>query len=259
MGSFGWRKRTKEARAWLFTLLFLAACVIGLSLYRERHSIRETPEKKSGALPNPATQTQQNPTGMVKGKEAVAAKASDDSSETTSEKLKKPVRFWALDKALLGSYLHDADLGQAGAILDLLEGRDKEQALAALREVMNDTASPGRLQALQLLLNWSKLEPDTLEGVFVSALDDVDSGCALVAVGTLVGRTDEQAISLLTKAYQEGETERRLMIVQSVSPDSAASQILNQAAADLDPTVRSSALAILSPPGDEELQQSPIP
>lgn len=167
---------------------------------------------------------------------------------------KSTARFWELDPRVRGTYLSVAQPAPLARMLDSLTGREKENALNALREMMSDRTDPGRQQALEALLNWKTLGEETLLSVFAGAISDPDPAFVSVAIANLASREDREASSVLTRSYLSGEASTRLLIVQSVGLDSPLSSLLHQAATDPDENVRTTALAILSPGNDKSSQ-----
>jgi len=151
------------------------------------------------------------------------------------------------DEATLRDDLRDADSVIVSAAFDALAARDKDAAVDALLEVIDDTAEPSRLQALQLLLSSLDAEEATLTATLRAALEDPDFAFVASAVGALAGRSDAEALSALAEALRDGDVSTRLLIVQSIAGNSSAAPLLQEGQNDPDETVRNAATAILLP------------
>jgi hypothetical protein len=164
--------------------------------------------------------------------------------------------FWQIDQNARGKYLHQADLAAEALHLESLGEEEQKVASEALVELVNEVTEPARLQALHLLLNWSKLDEETLARTVQNALTDADESFAGLAVAILTSRTDEQAARVLTQAYRGADAKGRLAIVQLVQVDSLAAPLLQQARNDPDTSVRSAAIANLKTPPRVTTQSS---
>lgn len=250
--------------------VIVAGCLVGVLLHwsRSRDQLPETRQPEAAGLDREA-RPQSLADSAAKSKPvqsgdrtAVGSQQVEGSEESISvaepepSKVVNPSTFWKMETPMLGVYLRDADPAAVARYLETLNGRDQDNALQALRKVLDDTTSLGRLEALQLLVNWSKLNAETLTGVLDTALRDPNPAFANIAVGTLAGRSDEQATTVLAKLFREGDTPTRLLVVESIPKDGRAAPLLNEAVSDADETIRKTAVATLFPPSDEELLAS---
>ena len=159
-----------------------------------------------------------------------------------------PTRFWEIEPHSRGKYLYQADLAAEALHLESVGAEEQNAALSALVELTNEVTEPARLQALHLLLSWSKLDDAFLTRTFQKALTDPDDTFANMAVSILTSRTDPQAARILAHAYPAADAKARLAIVQLIQADSLAAPLLQEAQNDPDPSVRTAAIAILKPP-----------
>jgi HEAT repeat protein len=153
----------------------------------------------------------------------------------------------AADDPTFRYHLRDADPAVGAAAFDALGVRNKEAAVEALLDVVNDPAEPARLQALQLLLGSPEAGEATLAATLRTALADPDSAIVACAVQELGGRDDAEAISALAEALGAGDLPTRLLIVQSIASNTSAVPLLHQGLEDPDETVRTAATAVLFP------------
>jgi HEAT repeat protein len=153
----------------------------------------------------------------------------------------------AADDATFRYHLRDPDPAVGAAAFDALGVRNKEAAVGALLEVVNDPTEPVRLQALQLLLGSLEAGEATLAATLRTALADPDSAIVACAVQELGGRDDAEAISALAEALGAGDLPTRLLIVQSIASNTSAVPLLHQGLEDPDETVRTAATAVLFP------------
>lgn len=254
-----------SSRRFYLLLVLVGGCLLAALLYWNR-----PPEDRSRAadpISEPTTshgQLDPAPPPLSPGR--ALAEVDEDSPIVQSAAVEpaatplmriEPSNFWKADRVTLGAHLKDADLAVFAKALDTVNSADERAALEAFQDVFRDPTSPGRAQALHLLLGYQKLEEKTLRTIFQEALEDPDTTIGRAAVGTLVGRQDELAIATLSSAYNEGDTSTRLLIVESLATDSAAVAILHAALGDPEEMVRISATTILSPASDEALQVSP--
>jgi len=232
-----------KRRAWLISVFLIAGCSAAVLLYWLRpvpasNTARATAKEVD---PRPA-QTSDSKGSGPELRPITVATANPEAPGTASH----GERFWEMTPKMRGAYLSGADPSALASTLDSLAGKDKENALQTLREIINDPAQSAREEVLQLLLGGSKIDDDTMRGVFTTALHDPNVAMTGLAVGLLAARNDEQAVSTLSSAYNEGDASTRLLIVEALSSESAAAPILQKALSDADEDVRYSASSILS-------------
>ena len=153
----------------------------------------------------------------------------------------------ATDQATLQYYLRDADPIISASAFNALGLRDKDAAVEATVDVLNDTGEPVRLQALQLLLGSPDLDEATSAGILRTVLEDPDPAFVACAAQELGGRDDEEALSALAEVLGTGDLPTRLLIVQSIANNTSAAPLLYRGLEDPDESVRSAARAILFP------------
>jgi len=151
------------------------------------------------------------------------------------------------DQVTLRDYLRDADPIIAAAAFAALGVIDKQAAVKALRDVVNDTAEPVRLQALQLLLSSPDVDEATRAAIHRAALQDPDPAFIAYAVQELGGRNDQEALRDLAEAFDTGDITTRLLIVNSIANNTSATHLLYQGLNDPDERVRNAVMAALHP------------
>jgi hypothetical protein len=254
--------KSEQPRIWLIGAFVAAGCLSALLLYWVRPQQRLTgterpalevrieeplPPVREGVLSKrAASQPDSKPGNVVENAELRSVATSGAGVGVT--------KFWELEPGMRGTHLSLSEPSSLAAILDSLTGKEKETALQALRETVDDQANPGRLQALQGLLNWRKLDEPTLSAIFDKAIRDPDPAFVNVAIANLASREDREASEVLSKAYAGADASTRLLIVQSLGVESSAAPLLQQAISDPDENIRTVATAILSPGIDKSLQ-----
>ena len=173
----------------------------------------------------------------------VSGEASDEREQQT--KLGR-IDSATTDQVTLRSYLRDADPIIAASAFGALRVRDKQAAVEALLDVVNDPTEPVRLQALQILLASPNVDKATLD--LRDAFDDVDPAFVASAAQELGGRNDVEALNTLADVLRTGDAPARLLVVQSIADNTSAAYLLYQSLNDPDETVRNAAWAILFPP-----------
>ena len=231
-----------KPRAWLVSVFLIAGCIAAALLYWHRpvpdsNAVRATKEEVDS---RPSQTAEVKGSGRELGPIAVATANPDIPGVAHGE------RFWEMTPKTRGAYLSGADPATLANTLDSLVGKDKENALQTLREIINDPAESGRAAALQLLLGRARIDDDTTHGVFTTALQDPNVAMTGLALGLLASRNDEQAVNALSSAYNEGDASTRLLIVEALSPESAAAPILQKALSDADEDIRYAATSILA-------------
>lgn len=173
----------------------------------------------------------------------MSGEASDEREQQT--KLAK-IYSATTDQATLQSYLRDADPVIAASAFSALGVRDKQGAVQALLDIVNDPTEAVRLQALQTLLASPDVDRTTLD--LRDAFDDPDPAFVASAAQELGGRNDVEALSTLAAVLRTGDAPARLLVVQSIASNTSAAYLLYQSLNDPDETVRNAVWAILFPP-----------
>lgn len=238
---------------WLIVSLVSVACVIVALFYTVRPRFSPAPSVAPPAevRADPELQHHESSTIATPSKPLPPPLVKDQPGADPSRTLRLD-RFWEAGEKIRSAYLSEADPLQLATQFDALAGKDRDDAVQVLRQIATDQTDPSRLQAIQLLLTSTKIGEEPLTQILSASLQQPDTAAAGVAIGVLVSRKDPEASNVLTKAFAAADPPTRLLIVQSISPEDAAISLLQQATSDPDETVRTTALAILSPPAPAE-------
>jgi len=179
---------------------------------------------------------------------AAAQPAGADGVDSRQQAAKlEAIQNGSADTKKLKALLRDHDPVIAGAALQALSAGNRDEAMEAILQVIDDTTEPVRLQAFQLLLDAPDADQTVVARALAKALKDQDSALVVRAIQELVGRDDPESAATLRDALREGDAELRLLIVKSVGTGDNVRQYLSDALHDVDPRVRKAAEAVLFP------------
>lgn len=194
---------------------------------------------KDGAAPTPAQATAQPTQADLPRPPQTPDAAQPEGEEESSA---ADAKF-----AALLSLLSQPDLILANSVFHDLLTENPEAALEALLRLVEDSSNPHRVQAVQLLLNSQLLDSDLADPAVRRALRDGGPAVAHGAIEELAGRNDKQALGLLNEIMNSGDADTRLLLVQSVADNFAASGLVQRGLSDPDPGVRLAAEQVVAP------------
>ncbi len=194
---------------------------------------------KDGAAPTPAQATIQPTQADLPHPPRTPGAAQPEGEEESSA---ADAKF-----AALLSLLSQPDLILANSVFHDLLTENPEAALEALLRLVEDSGNPHRVQAVQLLLNSQLVDPDLADPAVRRALQDGGPAVAHGAIEELAGRNDKQALGLLNEIMDRGDPDTRLLLVQSVADNFAASGLVQRGLSDPDPGVRLAAELAVAP------------
>ena len=197
------------------------------------------------AMPSAVQPASQSLDGQLEAQRPGEMSGEDFDEHAQQTKLAR-IHSGTTDQATLQYYLRDADPIVGASAFSALGVGDKQAAVEALLEVVNDPTEPVRLQALQILLASPDVDKATLD--LRAAFDDMDPAFVACAAQELGARDDGAALNTLADVLGAGDPATRLLIVQSIANNIAAASLLYASLNDPDESVRNAARAILFPP-----------
>jgi len=200
---------------------------------------------QASAMPSAVEPASQSLDGQLEAQRPGEMSGEDFDEHAQQTKLTK-IHSGTTNQATLQYYLRDADPIVGASAFSALGVRDKQAAVDALLDVVNDPTEPVRLQALQILLASSDIDQATLD--LRAAFNDVDPAFVACAAQELGARDDGEALNTLAEVLGAGDPPTRLLIVQSIANNTSAAPLLYQSLNDPDESVRNAARAILFPP-----------
>ena len=206
---------------------------------------RVATRSQASAMPSAVQPASHSFDGQLEAQRSVELSGEDFDEHAQQTKLAK-IHSGTTDQATLQYYLRDADPIVGASAFSALGVRDKQAAVEALLEVVNDPTEPVRLQALQILLASSDIDQATLD--LRAAFNDVDPAFVACAAQELGARDDGDALKTIAEMLGAGDPPTRLLIVQSIANNTSAAPLLYQSLNDPDESVRNAARAILFPP-----------
>ena len=108
-----------------------------------------------------------------------------------------------------------------------------------------DAGHPSRLEALTALVEGGSEDPIVLS-VLREALRDADPAFRAYSIQALAARGDAGAMDVLRQLFRTADPSTRVMIVESVAYTQAGTDLLREALADSDDTVRTAAAGFLA-------------